>query len=186
MRRHTYAATGVLFTAALCFGFPGIAHAQDDQNCSDFVTQQAAQDHFNQDTSDPDNLDADNNGIACETLNGVAEDVVTTTPATTTSATTTGTTSTTTTDPTTTADTTTTTDPTTTADTTAATSSQVVIQPSGGVGTGDGSTAENGGSGVPYVVGGVVLIAAGGGAAYSAGPKARDAGPLTVPRALLR
>src|SRR3954454_14012496 len=97
MRRHTYAATGVLFTAALCFGFPGIAHAQDDQNCSDFATQQAAQDHFNQDTSDPDNLDADNNGIACETLNGVAEDGVTTTPATTTSATTPGTQSTTTT-----------------------------------------------------------------------------------------
>src|SRR3954447_10796773 len=105
----------VLFTAALCFGFPGIAHAQDDQNCSDFATQQAAQDHFNQDTSDPDNLDTDNDGIACETLNGVAEDEATTTPATTTSATTTGTTSTTTT-ATTTADTTTTTDPTTTSD----------------------------------------------------------------------
>src|SRR3954447_18601572 len=119
MRRHTYAATGILFTAALCFGFPGIAHAQDDQNCSDFATQQAAQDHFNQDTSDPDNLDADNNGIACETLNGVAEDVVTTTPATTTSATTTGTTSTTTT-ATTTSDTPTTT-ATTTTDTTTTT-----------------------------------------------------------------
>src|SRR4051812_22799609 len=81
MRRHTYAATGVLLTAALCFVFPGIAHAQDDQNCSDFATQQAAQDHFNQDTSDPDNLDADNDGTACETLNGVAEDEATTTTA---------------------------------------------------------------------------------------------------------
>src|SRR3954447_17039316 len=138
MRRHTYAATGVLLTAALCFVFPGIAHAQDDQNCSDFATQQAAQDHFNQDTSDPDNLDADNDGIACETLNGVAEDeattttasttttttTTTTTPATTTSGTTPATTSTTTTpatttSATTTATTSTTTTATTTSDTTA-------------------------------------------------------------------
>src|SRR3954447_5031421 len=119
MRRHTYAATGVLFTAALCFGFPGIAHAQDDQNCSDFATQQAAQDHFNQDTSDPDNLDADNNGIPCETLNGGSEDLVTTTPASTPPATTTTTTTpATTTSATTTATTSTTTTATTTSDTT--------------------------------------------------------------------
>src|SRR3954466_4409236 len=119
MRRHAYAATGILFTAGLCFGFPGIAHAQDDQNCSDFATQQAAQDHFNQDTSDPDNLDADNDGIACETLNGVAEDVVTTTTAPTTPATTTTpTTPATTTSATTTATTSTTATATTTSDTT--------------------------------------------------------------------
>ena len=37
------------------------------------------------------------------------------------------------------------------------------------------STAENVGSGVPYVVGGVVLIAAGGGAAYAARRNARPA-----------
>src|SRR3954467_7881196 len=122
MRRHTYAATGGLFTAALCFGFPGIAHAQGDQNCSDFATQQAAQDHFNQDTSDPDNLDADNDGIACETLIGVAEDEATTTTASTATTTTaTTTTPATTTSATTTATTSTTTAATTTSDTTATT-----------------------------------------------------------------
>src|SRR3954449_702155 len=116
MRRSTYAAMGVLFTAALYFSFPGIANAQDDQNCSDFATQQDAQAHFDQDKSDPDNLDADNDGIACEALpDGLREDhtalggstaftttttttttsTTSTTPATTTSATTTDTTTTT-------------------------------------------------------------------------------------------
>src|SRR4051812_2882259 len=116
MRRSTYAAAGVLFTAALYFSFPGIANAQDDQNCSDFATQQDAQAHFDQDKSDPDNLDADNDGIACEALpDGLREDhtalggstaspttttttttsTTSTTPATTTSATTTDTTTTT-------------------------------------------------------------------------------------------
>ena len=44
------------------------AMAQQDLDCSDFATQEEAQAVFNQDTSDPNRLDADNDNIACETL----------------------------------------------------------------------------------------------------------------------
>ncbi len=37
-----------------------------DLDCEDFATQEEAQAVFNQDTSDPDGLDADNDGFACE------------------------------------------------------------------------------------------------------------------------
>ena len=53
------------------------ALAQDgaDLDCSDFATQQEAQAVFNQDPSDPNNLDADDDGMACETLpDGTMED----------------------------------------------------------------------------------------------------------------
>ncbi len=43
---------------------PGI----DDQNCSEFPYQADAQAHLRADPSDPDNLDGDNDGIACESL----------------------------------------------------------------------------------------------------------------------
>ncbi len=42
------------------------ALAQDDQNCADFTSQAEAQAHLEADPSDPDNLDADNDGVACE------------------------------------------------------------------------------------------------------------------------
>jgi hypothetical protein len=43
--------------------------APDDvYNCSDFQYQEDAQKVFNQDPSDPNRLDGDNNGIACEPL----------------------------------------------------------------------------------------------------------------------
>src|SRR3954452_21462848 len=75
MRRSTYVATGLFFTAVLSLGFAGTAYAVDDQNCSDFATREAAQAHFDQDKSDPDNLDADNDGQACENLpSGLHED----------------------------------------------------------------------------------------------------------------
>src|SRR5215208_5149152 len=44
------------------------AEAQDIFNCSSFATQEEAQAEFNSDPSDPHNLDADNDGIACEEL----------------------------------------------------------------------------------------------------------------------
>ncbi|MGB3828563.1 MAG: excalibur calcium-binding domain-containing protein [Ornithinimicrobium sp.] len=44
----------------------GPASAQDDQNCADFDSQADAQAHYRADTSDPDGLDADDDGIACE------------------------------------------------------------------------------------------------------------------------
>lgn len=42
----------------------------DDLNCDDFDTQAEAQEVYEQDTSDPNNLDGDNDGEACETLPG--------------------------------------------------------------------------------------------------------------------
>jgi Excalibur calcium-binding domain len=49
------------------------ASAQDDQNCADFPSQAAAQAHLRQDPSDPDRLDADNDGLACENYQGYPE-----------------------------------------------------------------------------------------------------------------
>lgn len=43
-----------------------VAFAQDDLNCADFGTQQEAQQTLFQDPTDPNNLDADNDGEACE------------------------------------------------------------------------------------------------------------------------
>jgi hypothetical protein len=58
-------ATFVLAT----LGVVGIATANaDDLNCDDFSTQQEAQAVYDKDRSDPNGLDRDNDGIACETL----------------------------------------------------------------------------------------------------------------------
>ena len=77
MRRSTTAAAGVFITAALSFGFSGTASAAD-LNCSDFATQEQAQAVYTQDPSDPNDLDRDNDGIACESSpsggSGVTED----------------------------------------------------------------------------------------------------------------
>ncbi|EID54787.1 excalibur calcium-binding domain-containing protein [Saccharomonospora xinjiangensis] len=53
----------------------GVANAQD-LDCAHFSSQAEAQAEFDRDPSDPHRLDADDDGIACETLNGT-----TTTPA---------------------------------------------------------------------------------------------------------
>jgi hypothetical protein len=42
------------------------ALAQDDLNCDDFGSQAEAQAHYDSDRSDPDRLDADSDGEACE------------------------------------------------------------------------------------------------------------------------
>ncbi len=64
MRRFGFA----LIFAALSFAaFAGPAQAVDDQDCFDFPSQAAAQQHLRQDPSDPDKLDPDGDGIACET-----------------------------------------------------------------------------------------------------------------------
>jgi hypothetical protein len=66
MRRRTTAAAGVLFTAALCFGFSGTAQAAVDRDCPDFPTQAAAQAAYDAVPGDPERLDGDNDGVACE------------------------------------------------------------------------------------------------------------------------
>lgn len=47
-----------------------LVQSQGDLNCADFGSQAEAQAEFDKDTSDPNNLDADNDGIACESLDG--------------------------------------------------------------------------------------------------------------------
>lgn len=61
--------TMLLLAAAFVLGIaaaPAASAQANDQNCSDFPSQAAAQAHLEQDPSDPDNLDADDDGIACE------------------------------------------------------------------------------------------------------------------------
>jgi hypothetical protein len=53
--------------AAMSFPMAGVAAAQD-RNCSDYPTQAAAQAEFNRNPTDPYNLDADNDSLACEWL----------------------------------------------------------------------------------------------------------------------
>jgi hypothetical protein len=70
MRRRTTAAAAVLVAAALTVG-PGPASAAD-LDCSDFATQADAQAALIAQPSDPNGLDTDDDGSACETLPGAA------------------------------------------------------------------------------------------------------------------
>ena len=65
MRRRTTAAAGVLFAAGLSLGIPGTATAAD-LDCADFATQADAQASLAATPGDPNDLDADDDGIACE------------------------------------------------------------------------------------------------------------------------
>ncbi len=56
-----------VLAAAASFPLAGTAFAQD-LNCDDFATQEEAQAEYERDTSDPHNLDGDNDGTACESL----------------------------------------------------------------------------------------------------------------------
>jgi excalibur calcium-binding domain-containing protein len=64
--RRTTAAAGVLVTAVLTLGTTGTANAATDRDCPDFESQAAAQAAFDAVPGDPERLDADNDGIACE------------------------------------------------------------------------------------------------------------------------
>ena len=70
MRVRTAVAIAVL-TAGVSYPLAGVAMAQD-RDCTDFATQAEAQAVYEQDTSDPNGLDADNDGVACESLPGGA------------------------------------------------------------------------------------------------------------------
>jgi hypothetical protein len=57
---------GLTFCIVLLVVSP--SEAQQDLDCSDFDFQEDAQEELESDRSDSNNLDADNDGIACETL----------------------------------------------------------------------------------------------------------------------
>jgi len=130
MRIRSTAVAAVLF-AGLSIPMAGTAFAADQFNCPDFATQAEAQAVYNQDPSDPNQLDRDKDGQACEDT--VYAPVAAPTLAN--SVTVAGT-----------------------------TSNQVSTHPAGAVAAGDGSTSGAGGSTLPYVLGGVALVGAGGAA----------------------
>src|SRR3954469_6238138 len=134
MRRRTTAAAGALITAALSLGLSGTAHAAVDRDCPDFASQAEAQAAFDAVPGDPERLDANHNGIACENYDYASAS--------------------------------------STASSTAS-SSQVSTRPSGSVAAGDGSSTEEA-STLPYVLGGVALVGAGG-AAFAARRSSRSA-----------
>lgn len=122
MRLRSAATSSLLLTAALSFGFSGSASAAD-LNCSDFANQPAAQAALNADPADPNNLDADNDGVACEGLAGGASE-----------------------------------------DGTVTGSAQVAARPAGSVAAGDGTSSADDAGALPYALGGLAIVAAGGAA----------------------
>ena len=52
----------------MSFPLAGVAAAQDVLDCNNFNTQAEAQAVYNKDPSDPNGLDGDNDGKACEAL----------------------------------------------------------------------------------------------------------------------
>jgi len=154
----------VLLAGAVSFSVAGPAAAADRFNCSDFATQPQAQAQLNMDRSDPNRLDANHNGIACENLPGGPKQ----------SPSTQGTPS-----------------PQGTNGGQSATSnsgstvnrnpdsnsgsagSQVSTAPKGGIETGDGSTSKSSNS-TPFILGGsLALIAVGGGISVAARRRSR-------------
>jgi len=129
MRLRSAAASSLLLTAALSFGFSGTAHAADTFNCPDFVSQADAQAVYNANPSDPNQLDRDNDGQACEDHDYVANS------GTVTSAMALGATS-----------------PT----------DQVTSRPAGAVAAGDGTSSTEDAGALPYALGGLAIVAAGG------------------------
>jgi hypothetical protein len=62
MIRRIFPVVGLLVATA---SWLAPARAVDDQNCEDFDSQAAAQQHLRNDATDPDQLDPDNDGVAC-------------------------------------------------------------------------------------------------------------------------
>ena len=65
MRLRSTAAASVLFGAVVTLGFTGTANAAD-RDCPDFATQAEAQAAYDAVPGDPERLDGNNDGEACE------------------------------------------------------------------------------------------------------------------------
>ncbi len=64
-------ATGLVFCGILLTAAPSEAQ---DLDCSDFDSQEEAQNELEDNPSDPNNLDDDNDGTACESLSSGSAD----------------------------------------------------------------------------------------------------------------
>lgn len=62
----TTAAAGLALAGSLLLAGPATATHAGDLNCADFDSQAEAQEHYRSHPGDPDGLDRDNDGIACE------------------------------------------------------------------------------------------------------------------------
>jgi hypothetical protein len=58
----------LLVLGGVVLATPSAVAQAGDQDCADFSSQAAAQAHLRADTSDPDGLDADHDGLACESF----------------------------------------------------------------------------------------------------------------------
>jgi hypothetical protein len=61
-------ASFIIFSGLVITGSRVQAYGANIYNCSDFSTQEEAKSVYDSDTSDPNNLDGDGDGIACESL----------------------------------------------------------------------------------------------------------------------
>jgi MYXO-CTERM domain-containing protein len=68
--RQIVVASGMAVAASVLAATPAFAASSDDYDCSDFRTQSQAQAVYDQDPSDPNGLDREGDGIACETSGG--------------------------------------------------------------------------------------------------------------------
>jgi Excalibur calcium-binding domain len=132
MRLRSTAVAAVL-AAGLSLPMIGTANAAD-RDCPDFASQAEAQAAFAAVPGDPERLDGDDDGVACEDYAYPAASTSTST---------------------------------------ASTGGQVATVPAGAVAAGDGSSAQ-GGSALPYVLGGLAFAGAGG-AAVAARRSSRSA-----------
>jgi MYXO-CTERM domain-containing protein len=64
--RFRHALTVAVLTVAGTLPLAGAAHAQPDRDCADFATQAEAQEALDGSVGDPERLDANDDGVACE------------------------------------------------------------------------------------------------------------------------
>jgi MYXO-CTERM domain-containing protein len=64
--RYRHALTVAVLTVAGTLPLAGAAHAQPDRDCADFASQAEAQEALDGRVGDPERLDANDDGVACE------------------------------------------------------------------------------------------------------------------------
>ena len=70
MTEKSFHEAGHAVAASVLAASPTVAATGADYDCPDFQTQSQAQAVYDQDPSDPNRLDADNDGIACDAAGG--------------------------------------------------------------------------------------------------------------------
>ncbi|MFJ8745843.1 excalibur calcium-binding domain-containing protein [Embleya sp. NPDC127516] len=78
--RHAAFAVAMVAVATIPLASTADAVPVGDRDCKDFATREQAQAAFDLDPSDPERLDADNDGLACEERPSVPGSANTTTP----------------------------------------------------------------------------------------------------------